>query len=102
LGLFLSEIFVAEAELDPVAELGVFGSDPGHWQGVVRLETEARQLPDGSFGVAGRGHESYLTPESTSAWNLAVIAAGRPDLALARWRRDEPRVLRLRDPACRP
>ena len=102
LGLPVSEIFVAEAELDPVAELGVFGSDPGHWKGVARLETEARQLPDGSSGVAGRGHESYLAPGSTSAWNLAAIAAGRPDLALARWRCDEPRVLRLRDPACRP
>ena len=102
LGLPLSDIFVAEAELDPVAEMGVFGSDPGHWEGVARLETEAGHLPDGSSGVAGRGHESYLAPGSTSAWNLAAIAAGRPDLALARWRCDEPRVLRLRDPACRP
>lgn len=101
LGLRLDQIFVAEAELDPVPQLGVFGSDPGHWAGVTQLETEARPLPDGSPGAAGRGHESYLTPGSTSAWNLAAIAAGRPDLALTRWRCDEPRVLRLRDPACR-
>ena len=67
---------------DYVAKTGRFGKDPLVMPGVTILEAHAAPLPDGSPGGVIGGHSRYFEPGSTSAWNLAAIAAGRPELAV--------------------
>ncbi len=80
LGLPPGRVYAAEALGDPVAEKGAFGADVGHLDGVTLLSTSSRTLPDGSVGLGIAGHVDYLEAGSTSVWNLAAVAAGRPDL----------------------
>lgn len=82
LNLQPGQLYIAEADADPVADLAWFGRDPGTLGYIRRLVTRARQLPDGELGSAVFGHEDYLSEGSTSAWNLAAIAAGVQQLAL--------------------
>ena len=75
-------LFVAEADDDPVADLGgtaPFGADPSHMDGVDFLSTHERELPDGTTGSGSSGHSEYLQEETTSQYNLAVTVAGLPD-----------------------
>ena len=80
LGLPAGRLYVAEAAGDPVADAAAFGADPATLTGVVHLATNRSYLPDGSTGAPSLGHESYLAPGSTSAWNLAAVAAGTTQL----------------------
>lgn len=73
-------LYVAEAPGDPVADAAAFGADPGTLPGVVHLATNRSRLPDGTTTAPSLGHQSYLAPGSTSAWNLAAVAAGTPQL----------------------
>lgn len=99
-------VHVLEAGDDVVADLGRFGPDPDEMPGADVLSTAATMLPDGSGGAASSGHSEYLKPGSTSAWNLAAVAAGTPQLLVRRPRCAEPAsplgaaVTRPRTPAC--
>jgi uncharacterized protein YukE len=75
-------LFVQEALDDVVAATSRFGADPGLWSDATQLSVGEHLLPDGSPGTVARGHEEYLTPGSTSQWNLAAVAAGRTDLVV--------------------
>ena len=79
-------LFVAEADDDPVADLGgtaPFGQDPSHMDGIDFLSTHERDLPDGSHGAGSTGHSQYLDDKTTSQYNLAVTVAGLPEDARA-------------------
>jgi pimeloyl-ACP methyl ester carboxylesterase len=73
-------LYVVEAPGDPVADAARYGADPGSLPGVTHVATNRIRLPDGSLGTPSLGHEAYLTPGSTSAWSLAAVAAGTPEL----------------------
>lgn len=75
-------LFVAEADGDPVADLGgaaPFGADPSHLDGVDFLSTHERDLPDGGHGSGSSGHSEYLEKDTTAQYNLAVTVAGLPE-----------------------
>ena len=80
LGLPAGTLFVAEAPADPVTDSGWFGTDPDRLRGAFPLSTRATTLPDGTPGAESRWHVDYLRPGSTSAWNLAAVAADTPSL----------------------
>ncbi len=71
---------VLETGDDVVADSARFGRDPDHLPGVDVLSTTRMALPDGTTGLASGGHSQYLAPGSTSAWNIAAVAAGTPQL----------------------
>jgi len=79
-------LHVLETGDDVVADLARFGRDPDHLPGADVLSTSRMPLPDGTTGRESRGHSHYLEPGSTSAWNIAAVAAGTPQLLV---RRDE-------------
>jgi hypothetical protein len=64
---------------DPVADLGWFGDDPNRLDGVTGLSARAATLPDGTASVGSVLHAQYLTPGSTSQYNIAATVAGLPD-----------------------
>lgn len=76
LGLPASRVHVIEAADDPVAALGWFGRDPGHLVGVDLLAADGAPLTDGSEGLPSHGHSQYLSPGTTSQWNVAAVVAG--------------------------
>lgn len=73
-------LHVLENADDVIADLGVFGADPDHLRGADVLSTSSATLPGGGTGARSAGHSGYLSPGSTSAWNLAAVAAGTPQL----------------------
>ena len=73
-------VHVLETGDDVIADSGRFGRDPDRMPGADVLSTVATTLPDGTSGVASGGHSEYVKPGSTSAWNLAAVAAGTPHL----------------------
>jgi hypothetical protein len=75
-------LYAGDSGGDLVARSGRFGSPPTSFDGVQVMSTKAATLPDGSTGTASSGHSHYLDPGTTSAWNLAAVAAGRTDLVL--------------------
>jgi hypothetical protein len=70
---------VVEASWDPVADLGWFGDDPNRLDGVTGLSARAATLPDGTASVGSVLHAQYLTPGSTSQYNIAATVAGLPE-----------------------
>jgi len=70
---------VVEASWDPVADLGWFGDDPNRLDGVTGLSARAATLPDGTGSGGSVLHAQYLTPGSTSQYNIAATVAGLPD-----------------------
>lgn len=70
---------VVEASWDPVADLGWFGDDPNRLEGVIGLSARVATLPDGTASAASVLHAQYLTPGSTSQYNIAATVAGLPD-----------------------
>jgi hypothetical protein len=70
---------VVEASWDPVADLGWFGDDPNRLDGVTGLSARAATLPDGTGSAGSVLHAQYLTPGSTSQYNIAATVAGLPD-----------------------
>lgn len=66
-------VFVGEAPGDVVADLGVFGTDPGTMAGVKTVRTDADEQ-DGTN--ASRGHSDYLTEGTTAQREIAMVVAG--------------------------
>lgn len=85
-------LYVLEAGNDLVADAGLFGRDPDALAGADVLSTASKTLPDGSRGLGSSGHSDYLTPGSTSAWNLAAVVAGTPQLLVRGGRCDKRSV----------
>ncbi len=81
LGLPAAHVHVLEAVDDPVADLGWFGADPSRLAGVDRPSTDAAVRTDGTTGLQSVGHSAYLTPGTTSQWNIAAIVVGLPAVA---------------------
>jgi pimeloyl-ACP methyl ester carboxylesterase len=81
----LGHVFVGEAPLDPVADLGVFGADPGDARfGATRIR--ANPGPDVSWRdrLSGGDHSHYFDAGSESLRNIARVVVGRTgDLLLA-------------------
>jgi len=69
---------VVEAPWDPVADLGWFGDDPNRLDGVTGLSARAATLPDGAAAAGSVLHSQYLTPGTTSQYNVAATVAGLP------------------------
>jgi len=70
---------IVEASWDPVADLGWFGDDPNRLDGVTGLSARAATLPDGTASAGSMLHAQYLTPGSTSQYNIAATVAGLPE-----------------------
>ena len=70
---------VVEAPWDPVADLGWFGDDPNRLDGVTGLSARPATLPDGSATAGSVLHADYLTPGTTSQFNIAATVAGLPE-----------------------
>ena len=76
--------YYIEARLDPVGDLGHFGIDPSHVDGVEHASARASTVVDPITGETRRfaevtGHSSYLADDSTSQYNMSVVVAGVPD-----------------------
>jgi len=76
--------YYIEARLDPVGDLGHFGIDPSHVDGVEHASARASTVVDPITGETRRfaevtGHSSYLVDDSTSQYNMSVVVAGVPD-----------------------
>ncbi|MCI2417704.1 alpha/beta hydrolase family protein [Saccharopolyspora sp. K220] len=70
-----------EAKNDWVADLGRFGGDPSHLDGMTGLSAKDATVGDHELkGV--EGHSSYFTPNSTSQYNMSTVVAGLPDRAI--------------------
>ncbi|MEJ2577994.1 MAG: alpha/beta hydrolase, partial [Kineosporiaceae bacterium] len=74
--------YYGEATWDGVGDFGRFGTDPSDLAGMRHLETREATAPDGTHLDGVRGHTSYLQDRSTSQYNLAVLAAGHPELVI--------------------
>ncbi|PRX47755.1 alpha/beta hydrolase family protein [Prauserella shujinwangii] len=69
-----------EAKNDVVGDLGAFGIDPSHLDGMRHAESgEARHPEDGRVLAGVTGHSAYLDDGSTSQYNMSVIVGGMPD-----------------------
>jgi hypothetical protein len=77
LGLSGHRVYVGEATLDPIADLGVFGADPGDRRfGATRIRADAAPgLPWPDELVAAHSH--YFDPGSESLRNVARVVVGR-------------------------
>jgi pimeloyl-ACP methyl ester carboxylesterase len=77
LGLSGHHAYVGEAALDPVADTGVFGADPGgRGFGATRIRVDAdpgRPWPDRVLAA----HSRYFDPGSESLRNIARVVVGR-------------------------
>ncbi|MPY99727.1 MAG: alpha/beta hydrolase [Actinophytocola sp.] len=72
-----------EAKRDAVGDLGYFGIDPSHMDGMdYATSAEARHPGDGRVMNEVTGHTSYLDDGSTSQYNMAVITGGMSDRVL--------------------
>lgn len=74
--------YVIEARDDPVADLGRFGADPNQLDGLTDLSSGAARTPDGRELTEVTGHTNYLAPDSTSQYNISMVAAGVDDRAI--------------------
>ena len=73
-------VAVLEAEGDSIADLGRFEADPNHLDGVTNLSSRSGAVPGtGEALTASTGHSAYLTPGTTSQYNIAVTVAGLPE-----------------------
>ncbi|MER7010806.1 alpha/beta hydrolase [Saccharopolyspora sp. NPDC000359] len=81
------QLYNLESKWDPVADFGRFGADPSNMPGVDNLATgdavavDGRQLRESSGHSTGGGY-GYLDKGTTSQYNVSVIVAGKPDLAV--------------------
>jgi hypothetical protein len=70
---------IVEAPWDPVADLGWFGDDPNRLDGVTGLSARDATLPDGTVSESSVLHSRYLTPGTTSEYNIAATVVGLPE-----------------------
>jgi hypothetical protein len=71
--------FRIEARRDVVADLGSFGIDPSHVDGLEGLSAEREEVvTDGAAQVfeESLGHSEYLSDDTTSQHNIASVVAG--------------------------
>jgi pimeloyl-ACP methyl ester carboxylesterase len=77
LGLSGGHVYVGEAALDPIADTGVFGADPGdRGFDATRIRVDAapaRSWPDRVLAA----HSQYFDPDSESLRNIARVVVGR-------------------------
>jgi hypothetical protein len=77
LGISGRHTYVGEAALDPIADTGVFGADPGdHGFGATRIRVDpapGRPWPDRLLAA----HSHYFDPGSESLRNIARVVVGR-------------------------
>lgn len=78
LGVPEGQVFVAEADGDPIADMARFSEDPSRMRGVTVLETGATARGSASFG-----HSSYLQAHSTSLYNHAIVVTDPTEGLLA-------------------
>lgn len=76
--------YYIEARQDLVGDLGRFGADPSHLAGVEQASARDSVVVDPVTGERRHfrevvGHSSYLDDDSTSQYNLSVVAGGVPD-----------------------
>ena len=76
--------YYIEARLDPVGDLGQFGIDPSHMDGIEHASAKESTVVDPITGETRHfmevtGHSSYLEDDSTSQYNMSVVVAGVPD-----------------------
>jgi pimeloyl-ACP methyl ester carboxylesterase len=83
LGVPPARVYVGEAPLDAVADLGAFGADPGDRDfGATRMRADPG--PDASWPgrLAGGDHTHYFDPGSESLRNIARVVVGHgPDVS---------------------
>lgn len=77
LGLGDGHAYYTEAGDDYVGDFGSFDGDPSDIDGITHLSSE-----ESPFGAESRGHSDYLDNDSTSQYNMAVIATGHPELVV--------------------
>jgi hypothetical protein len=70
--------FRIEARRDVVADLGAFGIDPSHVDGLDGLSAERAEVGDEVFEES-LGHSAYLSNDTTSQHNIASVVAGSPE-----------------------
>ena len=70
--------FRIEARRDVVADLGAFGIDPSHVDGLDGLSAERADVGDDVFEES-LGHSAYLSDDTTSQHNIASVVAGAPE-----------------------
>jgi pimeloyl-ACP methyl ester carboxylesterase len=83
----------ADAEDDPVANLGRFGRDPSTFDRLHQLETGPATTADGQRLAGVRGHSEYLQARSTSQYTIATIITGHPDDVIRARRDNTPGIL---------
>jgi len=76
--------YYIEARWDPVGDLGYFGIDPSHVDGIEHASARESTVVDPATGETRHfaevtGHTSYLVDDSTSQYNISVVVAGLPD-----------------------
>ncbi|MGH3518433.1 MAG: alpha/beta hydrolase [Haloechinothrix sp.] len=69
-----------EAKWDGVGDLGRFGFDPSHLEGMQHGSSAEARHPVTDRPLAGvTGHSAYLQDGSTSQYNMSVVVGGMPD-----------------------
>ncbi|WP_424183573.1 alpha/beta hydrolase [Actinokineospora sp. G85] len=68
-----------EARNDAVGDLGYFGIDPSHMDGMNHVSAGETTLPDGRRLTESTGHSAYMDDSSTSQYNLSVVVGGMPE-----------------------
>lgn len=74
--------YYAETKNDLVGDVGRFGGDLTHLDGVNHLETDAETTPDGRPLARSSGHSEYLDDGTTSQHSMAAVASGHPEQAI--------------------
>jgi hypothetical protein len=74
--------YYIEGRNDPVGDLGYFGIDPSHMDGVNHISAKETTLPDGRHLDESTGHSAYMANDSTSQYNLSVVVGGMPERAV--------------------
>jgi hypothetical protein len=85
-GLKPGSLNVLAAPTDPITYTGWHGRDPRDVAGVADLAATCALKPGSTneFLKGSFGHSQYLEADTTSEYNLAAIAADRPDLRIPR------------------
>jgi hypothetical protein len=68
--------FYLEGKNDPVGDLGYFGIDPSHMDGIEHGSAKEATLPDGRHLTESTGHSAYMDDGSTSQYNMSVVVGG--------------------------
>lgn len=83
LGVPPGHLYSVEAPWDPIADIPAFGTpNPEELDGVTNLSAREATLPGGRELVASSGHSDYLTDETTSQYNMALVVAGEGEEAI--------------------